>query len=168
MVENLTVEHDARMQIVVLVEAQLSDGGTVGVHLIEVRDPFQSVPARYRLVRGRRAEHNPSVRKIAGVEAVDVVRHPGNLPQVRPIDADLPDLPVRLVGPCEQQSVGVPVHVDLADVPAVLGPIERDQFLLRMDRREDGDLIVVSDPRQGRIALVIGWKSHICPGSSRE
>jgi len=163
--QDLAVVQDDRMKVVVLVEAQLPHARPVGVHRVQVGDPLGglAVPAGHALVRGRAAEDDPAVGQVTGVEAVHVPGRPGDLPQARPVGPEFPDLPVLGIAPGEEQPVGVPVEVHLADVTAALGAVKRLEPAVGTDGRQDGDLVIPAVPFQRRVALVVGGESQGVP-----
>ena len=143
------------MKVVVLVVTEPPHALALGVHDVQIRHEALPMPARNRLIAGRRAEDDFPIGQIAGVHAIDVVGHLRDLPQSGPVGLEFLDHPILFGRFGKQHPPGVAVQIDLAHVARVFGAVDRLHFPVRCNRREQADRIVVADPRQRRIALMV-------------
>ena len=130
-VEHLPARQNHRMEVMILIEAELPYFRSVGVHEVQVADLLAAVPAGNRLIRSGRAEHNLAVRQIAAVHGVDIVGHLRDLPEARSVDIQFPEFPVDAVGPGEEEAVAVEMEIEFADVLPFIGAIDRLELSLQ-------------------------------------
>ena len=107
--DHLAGGQHGRMEVVILVEAQLPHPRAVGIHQVDARRPLPAVPTGNRMVRGGGGEHDPPVGQVAGVEVVHALLLARDLPEAAAVDSNLVDLPTPPVGHGEKQPVGIEV-----------------------------------------------------------
>ena len=152
---------DKRVIVVVLIEGETPHTGAVGVHYVKVGDKLLlgSVPTGDTLKGCVGVENDPPVRKVAGLEAVDIVRRLRDLPQTGTVNVYFKDLPVRFARLRKEQLIGVPVKVDMADKAIALRFIECRVF--SGGGIDDPDLVLIISARQRRLAFVISGKAQV-------
>ena len=131
-VQHAAIVHHGGIPVVVLVKRQPAFVGTVRIQHVQVSH-VRAARARDSLLAGIRNTHDSTVGQIAGIVVSHGRVRRRDLPQAAAVDLQLPDLTaVR-----EQQPLGVPVQVHIADVAAV----NCRQLSVGPDGRQDADLL---------------------------
>ena len=71
MIDDLTRWKHGRMEVVVLVEAELANVRAIAVHQVEIAYSLATVPARHGLIGGRRSEDDLAAGQVARVHVAE-------------------------------------------------------------------------------------------------
>ena len=155
------IEHGGT-PVLVLIETQLADAGTVGLHDAQVGHRVAAAHTGHAMKSEGRTENDPAVGQVAGIEVIHVGLVAGrDLAQPGAVGLEFPDLPaVMQAGHREKQLVGVEIELEIAHEFAVLGFQEGGQVPLRADGRKHRDLVVVVVLGERTVGLPVLRQAH--------
>ena len=142
-VEDPSVGRDGRVVRVVLFEGDLPDAGPVGVHLEHHADDHACV-TRDALQGSGGDQGDLATGKPTRIVEVDVVLVGwGELAQAAAVGVDLKDVPLIVTAwHGEQETLGIPIEIDVLQQPPAFGLIHRPDFSVRSGRREDAKIVL--------------------------
>jgi len=165
--QDAAVVQHGRVGVAVLVERQLPQRLGRRVQQVQAGNLPVAVQARQSDVVARRAQHDASVRQVAGVEVVQVrVVARSQLHEAAAVAAHLEDGPTAVgVDAGKQHPIGGEVQPDVADDLIAGRLVQRVDPRLAAEVGQHGDVVVPAAARhRGLILVVVGHEASVGTG----